>query len=1053
MILKYIIILAVSLSILTSTSGQVGFCGSHKYCQDQTNSSMKLNLKKCMKAFHAWKQSPQKSVNGVMIIPVHFVVHHFPCDKYGEGSNISEQLILSQLNILNEFFAAENPDTINIPEQFSTKTSKIKFCLANTDPEGNLSDGITRYASYEEFEINDSLILSKTIWPRDQYLNIYVSPNIVFTSGYAPVPLPDSLPDLHNDAVRLTLSSFGSPVYNPISTPLNAYSLGRVAIHEVGHWLGLNHIWGPWSSDGDCDVDDGIEDTPLQFTFNRGCPTHPSPSCDNDGDMFINHMDYTDDSCRVAFSAQQVEYMEFILQDARSSLLDSGCKNCCADDLPKIMLNSKTDLDCFDENNGSFEVFGYNGLPPYSYSINGTDFQESGRFENLSKGVYMVTIKDSEGRESRRPVILNSPTPITTSFSINEANCLDEPLISLTFDLEGGGYGPRSISLSNGSISFNIEESGIEQDFENGYPSDWLLQSAWRYGTTEALSGSGFDIPPRDNCLAWNDSSNPNQSGGASVYSNTIDISEVNSYFISFDAFFENYDWFADEEAIFMISTDNANSYQEIINLPGSNDWETYKFEFQNQNASALRLRFEYRDGGGWLNGFALDNVNVYTNSNIHVDNLNLDTYTMEVNYENGCVYSDEIIISLDDIIQLESLEIDQPTCISNGQILLDANSVNGIANYSIDDTSNTNGLFRELSAGVYQVTIADNLGCETTKEIELLPWDLSLEAITIACSSQPVEKYEIQVCTNNDQEVIWNLIYENAVLEQVLDSMSCVTFDLSEQVSASNEPSTYIFEAIDQFNCSSQISLMIEPPIELVINAVDTVYICAESDGYNLIIENASAFETIEISSSGGIDLTNLPNGSYLLANEDTYVINAVDFNGCDIESTVFLTRFEALSIASIQQSAANSAQGGTIQVAAEGGEGPYVYTLLNETNVTGGFTDLEPGNYELIVTDANDCQLIFDFTIELMSAISDGKQNLISFFPNPCIDFVTIQSNSRILKEDIQIYDASFQKIGKWTFMEDGQKLNFNSLASGIYFVHIKSKQLDFVIKQVKL
>ena len=35
-------------------------------------------------------------------------------------------------------------------------------------------------------------------------------------------------------------------------------TLGRTASHEVGHYLGLRHIWG----DGDCTAEDGIDDTP-----------------------------------------------------------------------------------------------------------------------------------------------------------------------------------------------------------------------------------------------------------------------------------------------------------------------------------------------------------------------------------------------------------------------------------------------------------------------------------------------------------------------------------------------------------------------------------------------------------------------------------------------------------------------------------------------------------------------------------------------------------------------------------------------------------------------
>jgi hypothetical protein len=52
---------------------------------------------------------------------------------------------------------------------------------------------------------------------------------------------------------------------------------GKIAIHEVGHWLSLKHVWG--DADG-CtpNQDDGLEDTPRQSTSTVGCPDQSSES-------------------------------------------------------------------------------------------------------------------------------------------------------------------------------------------------------------------------------------------------------------------------------------------------------------------------------------------------------------------------------------------------------------------------------------------------------------------------------------------------------------------------------------------------------------------------------------------------------------------------------------------------------------------------------------------------------------------------------------------------------------------------------------------------------
>src|ERR1043165_4981181 len=98
--------------------------------------------------------------------------------------------------------------------------------------------------------------------------------------------------------------------------------MGRTAVHEVGHWLGLKHIWG----DAACG-DDLVEDTPPQGWYTQGCPTGFHSSCNNGvmGDMYMNYMDYTSDACMNLFTAGQKQRMRalFATGGARASLLQS----------------------------------------------------------------------------------------------------------------------------------------------------------------------------------------------------------------------------------------------------------------------------------------------------------------------------------------------------------------------------------------------------------------------------------------------------------------------------------------------------------------------------------------------------------------------------------------------------------------------------------------------------------------------------------------------------------------------------------------------------------
>ena len=69
------------------------------------------------------------------------------------------------------------------------------------------------------------------------------------------------------------------------------YNDTRTATHEIGHWVGLRHIWG----DGGCDEDDGIVDTPLSSESHIECDgdcEYPKTSSCNGPDMFMNYMSY-----------------------------------------------------------------------------------------------------------------------------------------------------------------------------------------------------------------------------------------------------------------------------------------------------------------------------------------------------------------------------------------------------------------------------------------------------------------------------------------------------------------------------------------------------------------------------------------------------------------------------------------------------------------------------------------------------------------------------------------------------------------------------------------
>lgn len=254
--------------------------------------------------------------NEVINIPV--VIHVIY--KTSE-QNISDAQVLSQLVALNQDFSLKNLDAVNIPAAFRSLAAdtRINFCLARVDPNGRLTSGIVRkYTSLSYFNGDDAIKLSikggDDAWNSQQYLNIWVCKLFGRSLGYATSPgSPANL-----DGVVINCDVFGTTGY--IRAP---FDKGRTATHEIGHWLGLKHIWG----DQDCGNDD-VDDTPTQLSYNYNCPSFPrlSPCSPNaNGDMFMNFMDFTNDACMYMFTIGQMNKMRaaFANNGYRNSFLQS----------------------------------------------------------------------------------------------------------------------------------------------------------------------------------------------------------------------------------------------------------------------------------------------------------------------------------------------------------------------------------------------------------------------------------------------------------------------------------------------------------------------------------------------------------------------------------------------------------------------------------------------------------------------------------------------------------------------------------------------------------
>ena len=244
------------------------------------------------------------------------IVFHVAHTGSTSETNISDEQILSQLDVLNEEF----------------EDSKIQFCLAARDPEGNPTNGITRtdMSSNSDYLINGisngqgvgadqfQVKYESGCWNPDEYINYYIVSEINGNDGNNGVQGFAYLGPTNDcrDGVVCLYNVTGT-----VGTLKPGRTLGFTGVHEVGHYLSLYHTFSNTNDciETNCETQgDQVCDTPVTFANQSGCESSTCPD-----PLFENFMDYTPETCKESFTVGQSERMHEQLQTVRADLVDN----------------------------------------------------------------------------------------------------------------------------------------------------------------------------------------------------------------------------------------------------------------------------------------------------------------------------------------------------------------------------------------------------------------------------------------------------------------------------------------------------------------------------------------------------------------------------------------------------------------------------------------------------------------------------------------------------------------------------------------------------------
>jgi len=550
-------------------------------------------------------------------------------EAVGTGANLSQAQVQSQIDVLNEDYRNLNADGNNtavVPAAFQPLRGdvQLQFVMAQRDPSGTTlaEPGIDRVnrntkgftfpaGGYTQTYIN-STIKPATSWNPEQYINIWVMPLGGGLLGYA--QFPDNTANVGGlsplggpaatDGVVVLYTAFGSQIKNPTGTygTNNPYNRGRTLTHELGHFLGMRHIWG----DDDCG-NDYVADTPTQFEENYNCPSYPHVTCSNgpSGDMFMNYMDYVNDACMAMFSQAQAARIQTIMAvgtPRRTNLLSSPA-------ICTSVVSATVGAATFTACTGSSVTLTANGPAGATYYWTGpngyTSTTQNPILTNTTAfmaGTYAVTVSVGSGA---------CPVRLTTNLVVNPI----PPVPALTSSATAVVCPNSQVTLTNNSP---LPTGTLPStNFNNGTPTGWTIgntgvaATTWQYSAGNTINYArfrltGYSIDGTRFAYAISDA------GGVGSQTNTTLTSPVFSTvgYSALSLSFQQALIIASGAGLVEISTDGGTTWAVAATYYGGDDFNptTATINLAGYlNQPNVRLRWHYTDTYGYL--WAIDNV------------------------------------------------------------------------------------------------------------------------------------------------------------------------------------------------------------------------------------------------------------------------------------------------------------------------------------------------------------------------------------------------------------------------------------------------------------
>jgi len=592
-------------------------------------------------------------------------------------------------------------------------------------------------------------------------------------------------------------------------------------------------------------------------------------------------------------------------------------------------------VSCFGGTNGSAQVSGLGGIPPYSYNWSPTGGSSS-LASNLTAGTYNCQVKDMNECISNQIVQISSPSAISVgTSSITPATCgSNNGALNLVTSGGTGNYAytwtPSVGSTANLSNLFAGSYQVMVNDQNNctGYLSVGISN----------ISGPSVSLVSQNPATCFNGSTGSAQisaSGGTGSLSynwspgnptgngtNTIQNLSAGPY---------------------TCQVVDANGCVGTIVVPISQPAAVGGTIASNTPVNcygATNGQITIAATGG-TPGYTYSWSPVIGNSN-QLTNVPAGNYSCQITDQNGCQGTISATVSQPSPLQIITDTIILPTChnSANGSIYVQATGGNGNYSYAWTPNASTSISILNLVTGNYDVTVTDLLGCSTAQSFAIQ----SQSNILFNNATSQID------CAGNTNGQI-SLSPTNGIAPYQFNWSNMAT------TNTINNLGNGIYSCVisDALACQKSFTDTIFTLSNLTTQVMGTSVVCDSSSTGSVSLSTTNGVIPYSYSWMNSAETTNT------LQTLGPGLVEGIVTDGLNCQDTVsFQINLTDLSATNqIVNVTCPGGQTGSVNVIPQGGQSPYTYNWVDFTVNDSIITGIGAGNYVCSVIDQLGCSV----------------------------------------------------------------------------------------------